>query len=64
MKSVRDFWQTDKFVIVNRAANLELGYIDNGYGDNGYWGMGDTGTCDQCKGYPNAYIKIRVTHFK
>jgi len=63
-KSIREFWQADKFVKVNRASTIELGYVDDSYGDNGYWGMGDTGTCDQCKGHPNAYVKIRVTHYK
>jgi hypothetical protein len=43
---------------------LELGYVDNGYGDNGYWGMGDEGNCGQCRGQPNAYVVITITHLR
>jgi hypothetical protein len=42
---------------------LRLGFEDDNYEDNGYWGRdGDDGTGDQCKGLPNAYVKVEIFH--
>jgi hypothetical protein len=42
---------------------LRLGFEDDQYDDNGYWGRdGDDGTGDQCKGLPNAFVKVEIYH--
>jgi len=62
-KSLYDFWNIDKSVIVNREAVIELGYVDDDFGDNDYSDF-DPGTCDQCRGFPPAFVTIRVTKFR
>jgi hypothetical protein len=51
-------------VEVMQSATIWVGYVDDAYGNNGYWGMDDLGTCEQCRDQANAYVEIRVTHFK
>ena len=62
-KSLYEFWRYDKSVIVNREAVIELGYVDDDLGDNDYNDF-DAGTCDQCRGFPPAFVVIRVTRFR
>ena len=45
------------------SLHLWLGFEDDNYYDNGYWGRdGDDGTGDQCKGLPNAFVKVEIFH--
>jgi hypothetical protein len=64
IKDILDDQHRGRFITVSRPATLELGYVDDGYSDNGYWGMGDQGNCEQCRGAGNAFVVIKVTHFK
>lgn len=42
---------------------LRLGFEDDHYEDNGYWGRdGDDGTGDQCRGLPNAFVRVEIFH--
>jgi hypothetical protein len=62
-RSIQEFMKNGS-VTVKTPTTIKLGYIDDKYDDNGYWGMEDQGNCQQCRGAGNAFVIIKVTHFK